>query len=441
MANEKELIIRGLLELDLNQDKVDRKIANLTTRLRNQLEKAGTINIDAVVGKGQLKGLDQLKARIDGLMETTGDNPLAERLNNVQVAANALKKKFKGIDFNIPDDIGAKAVEDMLRLSSAIDQVLRKSQALAGMSLSPKQMGLLRDLAGTGPNGRVSIDQYAGGSRRKRAYAESTLSTAQRMADLSRGISNTLASQPELREYGIAAAGATKELNDLARMTAKATDVTSSEVKDREKSRRESAAYNKKMRDRTVKLRQLDERIDASKARMIPLLSKKPSRLTETEAKEVREFLSLASRRSQMLHDQNVADYGSKSKPAEASRAEFLRDQNALRDVNTRIRDDAAERKRRDADISQRAVDEAKQAKADARLREIERAGEEANAARLTAENSREARARLRAERKAQERLAKKAQADAKFESLQSRARELSQIPYKDLTKIGRAHV
>lgn len=343
MANEKELIIRGLLELDLNQDKVDRKIANLTTRLRNQLEKAGTINIDAVVGKGQLKGLDQLKARIDGLMETTGDNPLAERLNNVQVAANALKKKFKGIDFNIPDDIGAKAVEDMLRLSSAIDQVLRKSQALAGMSLSPKQMGLLRDLAGTGPNGRVSIDQYAGGSRRKRAYAESTLSTAQRMADLSRGISNTLASQPELREYGIAAAGATKELNDLARMTAKATDVTSSEVKDREKSRRESAAYNKKMRDRTVKLRQLDERIDASKARMIPLLSKKPSRLTETEAKEVREFLSLASRRSQMLHDQMAADYGpygdfKKSSMGVETRAAMRQDQDALRKFDAALK-------------------------------------------------------------------------------------------------------
>lgn len=343
MASEKELIIRGLLELDLNQDKVDRKIANLTTRLRNQLEKAGTVNIDAVVGKGSLKGLEQLKDRISALMETTGDNPLAERLNNVQIAADSLKKKFKGIDFNIPDDIGAKAVEDMLRLSSAIDQVLRKSQALAGMSLSPKQMGLLRDLAGTGPNGRVSIDQYAGGSRRKRAYAESTLSTAQRMADLSRGISNTLASQPELREYGIAAAGATKELNDLARMTAKATDVTSSEVKDREKSRRESAAYNKKMRDRTVKLRQLDERIDASKARMIPLLSKKPSRLTETEAKEVREFLSLASRRSQMLHDQMAADYGpygdfKKSSMGVETRAAMRQDQDALRKFDAALK-------------------------------------------------------------------------------------------------------
>ena len=37
MANEKELIIRGLLELDLDQDKVDKKIAALASRMREQL--------------------------------------------------------------------------------------------------------------------------------------------------------------------------------------------------------------------------------------------------------------------------------------------------------------------------------------------------------------------------------------------------------------------
>lgn len=434
MANEKELIIRGLLELDLDQDKVDKKITALAARMREQLKKSGTIDINAVLGKGSLKGLEGIKAKIDSYMTTTGESPLAERLNNIQVAASELKRKFKGLNFDIPDDLGAKAVNDMLRLGNAIDQVVRKSEALAGLKLAPKQIALLRDLAGTGPNGLVTVDEYAGKSRAKRAFAESTIATAQRISELTRGISNTLAAQPELREYGIAAAAATKELNDLAKATAKATDVTSNEIKDREKSRREYKALDKKRQQRSEKLAQVEERLEASRARVSPLLSKTPQELTATQAVDVKEFLTLAAKRSQMLHDQNVADYGKKSYGTEKSRAEFLRDQNALRDVNARIRDDAAERKRREAAVSQRAVDEAKQAKADARRREIERAGEEANAARLTAENSREARARLRAERKAQERLAKKAQADAKFESLQSRARELSQIPYKDLT-------
>jgi len=434
VANEKELIIRGLLELDLDQDKVDKKIAALAARMREQLKKSGTIDINAVLGKGSLKGLEGIKAKIDSLMTTTGESPLAERLNNIQVAAAELKRKFKGLNFDIPDDLGAKAVNDMLRLGNAIDQVVRKSEALAGLKLAPKQIALLRGLSGTGPNGLVTVDEYAGKSRAKRAFAESTIATAQRISELTRGISNTLAAQPELREYGIAAAAATKELNDLAKATAKATDVTSNEIKDREKSRREYKALDKKRQQRAEKLAQVEERLEASRARVSPLLNKTPQELTAPQAVDVKEFLTLAAKRSQMLHDQNVADYGKKSYRTEESRAEFLRDQNALRDVNARIRDDAAERKRREAAVSQRAVDEAKQAKADARRREIERAGEEANAAKLTAENSREARARLRAERKAQERLAKQAQADAKFESLQSRARELSQIPYKDLT-------
>ena len=383
MANEKELIIRGLLELDLDQDKVDKKIAALAARMREQLKKSGTIDINAVLGKGSLKGLEGIKAKIDSLMTTTGESPLAERLNNIQVAAAELKRKFKGLNFDIPDDLGAKAVNDMLRLGNAIDQVVRKSEALAGLKLAPKQIALLRGLSGTGPNGLVTVDEYAGKSRAKRAFAESTIATAQRISELTRGISNTLAAQPELREYGIAAAAATKELNDLAKATAKATDVTSNEIKDREKSRREYKALDKKRQQRAEKLAQVEERLEASRARVSPLLNKTPQELTAPQAVDVKEFLTLAAKRSQMLHDQNVADYGKKSYRTEESRAEFLRDQNALRDVNARIRDDAAERKRREAAVSQRAVDEAKQAKADARRREIERAGEEANAAKL----------------------------------------------------------
>ena len=169
------------------------------------------------------------------------------------------------------------------------------------VKVATKQIALLRDLSGTGPNGLVTVDEYAGKSRAKRAFAESTIATAQRISELTRGISNTLAAQPELREYGIAAAAATKELNDLAKATAKATDVTANEIKDREKSRREYKALDKKRQQRAEKLAQVEERLEASRARVSPLLNKTPQELTAPQAVDVKEFLTLTATRSQLL--------------------------------------------------------------------------------------------------------------------------------------------